>query len=591
MEYKNSKATSPIWARAFKHKFLSDTVNQYILHGNIHDLICVGEGPTRRYVKVRDYLTDEFFRNANFVVYYDRSSGIRFKPNTTMRADFIRFLEATDTINGTTYAKSIPSDPVRAFSLLELYFRKRRMENKDVQIAFIIEYAETLIPMANTANYGSEDRAILVFLQRWANEGGLFQDNKIAFVLLAENTTNLNQQYVKNPKNFETQIPYPSEEDRLSYIEWHLNNAGPDSFALFEMSMEVLAKNTAGLNIEHLNGLLSEIIENNRLAQEKTQFTYGDLNRKKKDLIEAEAGGLLEFVQSKFSLADVAGHREAKSHLLQTAAAVKNGRQDVVPMGYLVAGPVGTGKTFLITCFANDIGVPMVILKNFRSKYQGETEGNLEKVLNLLKAMTPVAVMIDEADAYLGQRNSEGDSGVSSRVFSMIASFMSNTENRGRIIWFLVTARPDLMPVDFKRQGRAEEHIALFYPATLEDKKDLFTTMLRKTNLKYFDIATLGDDFFETMTVTSGAEMEAALTRAKFRAAAEGAELVTAEIIKAALEDFLPPTYPTEIELMNYAAVLECTSKALLPERFRNLTRQEVVEKVQQLKDQVEMNM
>ena len=42
---------------------------------------------------------------------------------------------------------------------------------------------------------------------------------------------------------------------------------------------------------------------------------------------------------------------------------------------------------------------------------------------------------------------------------------------------------------------------------------------------------------------------------------------------------------------MNYAAVLECTSKALLPERFKKLTRQEVVEKVQELKDQVEQNM
>jgi SpoVK/Ycf46/Vps4 family AAA+-type ATPase len=232
-----------------------------------------------------------------------------------------------------------------------------------------------------------------------------------------------------------------------------------------------------------------------------------------------------------------------------------------------------------------------VILKNFRSKYQGETEGNLEKVLNLLKAMTPVAVMIDEADAYLGQRNSEGDSGVSSRVFSMIASFMSNTDHRGKIIWFLVTARPDLMPVDFKRQGRAEEHIALFYPENVAEKRELFEVTLRKTGLKDFDISTLDDNFFETMTVNSGAEMEAALTRAKFRAAHLGVDTVTAEIIKDALADFLPPTYPAEIELMNYAAVLECTSKALLPEKYKNMSRQAVVERVQELKAQVEMNL
>ncbi len=588
MEFNESKKSYPSWVSDFAHKYRSRTISQYLLHGNINDYIRVGDGDAAQYLLLRDFLSNELFKSANIVVFYDRSSGIRFKTRD-MKVDFIRSLEAYDTVNGTSFAKAIPADPVRAFSLLEMHFRKRLMDNPGFSISFIIEYAETLVPMANAANYNPEDRAILVFLQRWANEG-LFKLDDLVIVLLTENIINLNQQYVKNPYNFEANISYPTEEERLAYIEFFLNKAAQRTPAtnprsLLEMGSEVLAKNTAGLNIAHLRVLLSELIEN------QMNFTYGDLNRKKKELIEAEAGGLLEFVQSKYSLADVAGHKEAKAHLLQTAAAVKGGRQDVVPMGYLVAGPVGTGKTFLITCFANDIGVPMVILKNFRSKYQGETEGNLEKVLNLLKAMTPVAVMIDEADAYLGQRNSEGDSGVSSRVFSMIASFMSNTENRGRIIWFLVTARPDLMPVDFKRQGRAEEHIALFYPETIEDKKELFVTMLRKTNLKYFDHETLGDAFFETMTVTSGAEMEAALTRAKFRAAAEGAELVTAEIIKAALDDFLPPTYPTEIELMNYAAVLECTSKALLPERYKKLTRQEVVEKVQQLKDQVEQNM
>ena len=180
---------------------------------------------------------------------------------------------------------------------------------------------------------------------------------------------------------------------------------------------------------------------------------------------------------------------------------------------------------------------------------------------------------------------------MSSRVFSMIASFMSNTDHRGKIIWFLVTARPDLMPVDFKRQGRAEEHIALFYPASIAEKRELFQIMLRKTGLKDLDLGEVEDKFFEEMTVNSGAEMEAALTRAKFRAAAENAEVVTIDIIKAAMADFLPPTYPMEIELMNYAAVLECTSKALLPARYAEMDRQEVVEKVNELKRQVEMNM
>ena len=46
----------------------------------------------------------------------------------------------------------------------------------------------------------------------------------------------------------------------------------------------------------------------------------------------------------------------------------------------------------------------------------------------------------------------------------MIARQMGNTDYRGRIIWMLLTSRPDLLPIDLKRQGRAEVHIPLFYP-------------------------------------------------------------------------------------------------------------------------------
>jgi SpoVK/Ycf46/Vps4 family AAA+-type ATPase len=499
-----------------------------------------------------------------------------------MRADFVRSLQAYDTVNGTDFATAVPRDPVRAFTLLEMHFRKRLMDSQKFSIACIIEYAETVVPMAEAGHTNSEDRAIQVFLQRWANED-LFRSGDVAIVLLTEKLINLSAQVVKNPYIFEIMVPYPGAEERLDYIRTFNKKyeAAPDEqnpAKLMEMPAEVLSQNTAGLNLANLEILLSEIVGN------RLKFTYEDLNRKKKEIIESEAGGLLEFVRSKYNLENVAGHKWAKQHLMETAKALKNGRPDVIPMGYLVAGPVGTGKTFLISCFANDIGVPMVILKNFRSKWQGETEGNLEKVLNLLSAMSPVAVMIDEADAYLGDRNNEGDSGVSSRVFSMIATFMSNTDNRGRVIWFLVTARPDLMPVDFKRQGRAEEHIALFYPETLDELKELFVTMLKKTHLTHLKPEDFGDEFFQQLTVRSGAEMEAALTRSKFRAASEGAQNVTPDHVRAAMADFLPPSYPEEIELMTYAAVLECTSKALLPEKYKSMSREEVMNRVRELK-------
>ena len=149
-------------------------------------------------------------------------------------------------------------------------------------------------------------------------------------------------------------------------------------------------------------------------------------------------------------------------------------------MGYLLCGPVGTGKSFLAQCVSGEIGVPCVILKNFRSKYVGETEGNLERVLSVLRAMGPVVVVVDEADAALGSREQDGDSGTSSRVFAMIAAQMGDTQYRGRIIWMLLTARPDLLPIDLKRQGRAEVHIPLFYPTDESEIRQMFVILAKK---------------------------------------------------------------------------------------------------------------
>jgi hypothetical protein len=278
MNINEGKKTYPDWVKSFARKYHSRTISQYLLHGNINDYLGVGEGDNMEYVLLRDFLSNELFKGADLVVFYDRSSGIRFKTRD-MKVDFIRSLEAYDTVNGSNFATSIPRDPVRAFTLLEMHFRKRMMENRNYSIGFILEYAETLVPMANAANYNPEDRAILVFLQRWANEG-LFRLNDLAIVLLTENIINLNQQYVKNPYNFELTLPYPTEQERLNYIDFFLNRAtkqNPESQPrnLLEMSTEVLAKNTAGLNIAHLRVLLSEIVEN------KLTFTYGEINRKK----------------------------------------------------------------------------------------------------------------------------------------------------------------------------------------------------------------------------------------------------------------------------------------------------------------------
>ncbi len=568
----------PPWARELARKYFTKTVSTFILHGDIRDVVPTEDRDGARiYPPLRRFLTDDLFAARDVVVFYDRSAGIHFA-DAASRRDFSRALAGEERLAGTEYENNLPKAPNKVFELLEDYFRLRL--SNGTRVACVIDYAETVAPMAEASMYSAPDRQSLVYLQKWSRDS-LFLESDFTLTLLTENLTDLNQQLVQSPHTAEIYVPIPEGDDRQAYIDWALEERGDRFRAHSDVPPEALAQNTAGLNYTQLRTILADVLENqNRL----TAATLSDL---KKEFIEAEAYGMLEFIETNNSLDLIAGHTEAKRHLRQAAHAVQTGQHDVLPMGYLVSGPVGCGKTFLINCFAGEIGIPMVKLKNFRSQWQGVTEGNLEKILNLLEAMTPVAVMIDEADAALGDRDAQGDSGVSQRVFSQIVSFMSDPAHRGRVIFFLVTARPDLMPVDLKRQGRAEEHLSLFYPHTRADREELLRVMMRRTGVD-LPIEAVPPELLEGERTYSGADMEAVLTRAAFRAAGSNDGTVTPALLQETVNDFIPPTYPTEVELQQLAAVLECTSRDLLPERFRSMKREEVVERLEQLKRMVD---
>lgn len=558
----------PHWSQECAKKYLSRTLNTFLLHGNVYDLVPIQEdGP--KFVRLNEFLADEFFGARDIVLFYNRATGLYFRDKSS-KDDFDQAIQARDTLMGTQFAKALPKDPVRIFAILDSYFRLRIGQQKS--IAFITEHAETIVPMNDAGATGVEDRNALVYLTRWAQDPTLLAGD-FTHIVVTENLNDINRTLVQHPYTAEVSIPHPDLEARLNYLS-HMVSEEDKSF--FTLTDQVLAQQTAGLSILQLQSLYFNAKEHNE------QLDLEGVSHIKKELIEAEAYGLLEFVDTPYSLNDVAGHRLVKEHLSKAVDALRNGHPEVLPMGYLVCGPVGTGKTFLVQCFAKDIGIPMVKLKNFRSQWQGVTEGNLEKILHLLKAMAPVAVMIDEADAYLGDRSASGDSGVSSRVFSQIASFMSNTEHRGKILWFLMTARPDLMPIDLKRQGRAEEHLALFPPQNAAEKEELFWAMITKTKAKLED-ENIPHALVQDTINFSGADMEAVITRAKFESVALGNELITHETMESVIENFIPPTYPEEVELQTLLGVLECTSKKLLPEKYQQMSREELLHRIQEL--------
>ncbi len=562
----------PGWARKLAQRYYTRTVSTFLLHGAVRDLqpITQEEGAPG-YGPLKTFLSDELFGARDHVVFYDRSSGIRASSPET-QADLNRALAGYDAIYGTEFSKVVPRDPGRALQLLENYLRLRLADGKS--LALVIDFAETLAPAGDLSHLSSEDRYVLATLAKWAHDPQLLAGD-LSIVFIAENLADISPRLSRNPYISNIEISLPDLEEREAYIRFKLGGRKLQSHS--DVPLKALAQMTAGLSRINLDRLLTEALEYG------TRITPELVKERKKEIIQAECHGLLEFIEPSHGLEVVAGHARAKEMLRQAANALRKGRSEVMPMGYLISGPVGTGKTFLTTCFAGDIGIPCVKFLNFRSQWQGVTEANLEKIFNLLKALWPVAVIIDEADAFLGNRDASGDSGTSSRVFASIASFMGNTEYRGKIIWFLLTCRPDLLPIDLKRQGRAEEHLALFYPQQDAERDELFQVLARKTKVDV-DVGSLSALLDPSSKSVSGADIEAMLVRAKFRALVNEREKVTEEDLRAVIKDFVPPSYPLELELQNLVAVQECTSRELLPEAYQSLDRSFVTQRIRELK-------
>src|SRR5262249_32547112 len=324
-------ADLPSWAQKLAQAYYTKTVSTFLLHGAVRALQPLRPTEDRSHGPLKQFLTEELFGGRSHVLHYDRSSGIR-AANPDSQKDFTRTLSAYDTLYGTEYAKVLPRDPGRALQILENYMRMRLADGQS--LALIIDFAETLAPGGGVGSLSPEDPFPPATPGKWAS-GPQFLPRARSHLPLAEISGRLS----RNPYVANIELPLPNEEERQDFVQVKLQ--GKRLASISEIPAPALAKMSAGLSRINLDRILTEAVER------EVKITPELLKEKKKEIIQAECHGLLEFIEPSHTLDSVAGHAGAKQMLRQAASALKKGRIEGLPMGYLVSGPVGTGKTFL----------------------------------------------------------------------------------------------------------------------------------------------------------------------------------------------------------------------------------------------------
>jgi ATPase family associated with various cellular activities (AAA) len=544
----------PPWAREIIDLYESGACSQFILHGNVSDRLLVpSPGAGVRIGSLDEFLKEVLLARFEVVISYDLGNGTRVEKGGGKFAEWPAWKD-----------KPLPTAPREAIHVLTHYLRfcanlGRLKPERAPRVAIIVRDAGLIVPPgAGGANY--ELSAIASQLREWAVDPSI-ADQHCATFLVTENLNDLHPLVAQNPQAMRIVLPLPRETE-LEPALVHLSTRYPTPLKSFSSKLSEPAAALAGATLHSIETLMQT------REHHKKEVTGNDLVALKKQLVEQDAQGLIEFVKSDRTLDDLHGQAAIKTWLRQDIALWRAGDLAALPMGYLFCGPVGTGKTFMVECLAGEAGVPVVKMKNFRDRWVGSTESNLEKIFRLIAALGRCVVFVDEADQSLGRRTADsGDSGVSGRVYGMMAEQMSDSRKRGRVVWVLATSRPDLVEVDLRRPGRVDVKIPLFPTATAEEGYALLRALAKRRGVVLEE--TLDDRLRHAIPdlLTPGAAE--ALSVKIYRSLKTGAS-TPEEALDVALRDYQPPVPPAVIQAQIALAVGEATDLSFVPERFRD---------------------
>ena len=542
--------SAPAWADELALAYESGASSQFILFGNVHDRLAVGE----RLVSLADFLEDTLLRSFGVVLSYDLGNGL----NIERGGDIVDKWQGAE-------LKRMAREPVAAVQWIDRYLRYlgnlRALGNseKTPNVAVILRSVDHIAPADGA---GFEHGSITSMLRAWSCDPP-FIDLPFTSLLIADNLNDVEPLIANAAQTVRTRVALP-DAPALTQALNILRKQSPRAFAP-DASLPQIAGMLTGVTVSSLESLT-------RIRHHESKPLAGaDLAKLKKELVERDSAGLVEFIEGKRTLEDYHGQEALKTWLRQDIALWRAGDLKALPMGYLLCGPVGTGKTFLVECLAGEAGVPVVKLKNFRDRWVGSSEGNLEKIFRLIRALGRCMVFIDEADQTLGKRDSgANDSGLSGRIYSMIAQEMSDSGNRGRVLWLLASSRPDLIEVDLKRPGRIDVKVPLLPTSTAAESAQLVGMLAKRYGL---DIGAADLTRLEPrmpLLLTPGAA-EALVVKAYRHARTQNVPGGAA--LEASLTGYQNPVPADVLEFQMRIAIREATDLGFVPPAFRAMAQ------------------
>lgn len=565
-----------------------------LLTGNVYDLFRNESSRQVDYVPLLEFLNGQWGLDEYILLTYELNGAIRFvhdRDADKVRDAWLRWKVGMDANEIDIQRMSDPETLDRAVNKAQVIYDeslRKTLNNPSLALEFLrqacvaartefkgernlnekllvlVESADLIVPETEISRLSDAERQRISICHDWFSDPGFLNaDDSVVFI--AESASLLHHRIARLPQLLNVEIPSPTAKERGDFIRWFKANTNADQQIEHFGTEAELAELTAGLSIHALMQLLKGARHDQRALE------INEVVAKVEQFIKSQLGEeTVEFKKPSHSLEDVVGFSQLKRFL----------REELIPRfqmsgpealpGAAVSGPIGGGKTFIFEAVSAELDMVVLVIKNVRSKWFGETDMIFERLRRVLNALSKVLIFIDEADTQLGGVDA-GTHDTERRLTGKIQAMMSDPTLRGRVFWLLATARIHLLSPDIRRPGRVGDLIIPVLDPDKEDRSEFLEWMVKPALGRDPSPALLTE--LEDLTQSYSAAAFASV-RSELKAAASMKDRVlsSSEIVRI-IEDHLSPTIMDTRRYQTLQALLNCTRRSLLPEP--NVTEEE----------------